>query len=83
MTHTLLVVALYVAKLDVNRLSLTPAAINAAREVLVATAGTAKAEALAHVLDGPYDPGTYPAQVLDPADGHLMWYVDRAALATA
>jgi 6-phosphogluconolactonase len=76
-----LVRAPFVAKFDTHRITLTPSAINAAREVALATAGPAKTDALAAVLLGPRDPQTYPAQILGPRAGVLTWLVDEAAAA--
>lgn len=76
-----LVRAPHVEKLGSYRLTLTPAVLNSARHVLVATEGLAKAPALYAVLEGPYAPEVHPIQVLAPGDGRLSWYVDRAAAA--
>ncbi|HTV74810.1 MAG TPA: 6-phosphogluconolactonase [Candidatus Acidoferrales bacterium] len=62
-----------------QRLTMTPRVINAGREVLVATAGEAKAQTLARVLEGPYDPVNLPIQIVQPSSGRLTWLVDRAA----
>jgi 6-phosphogluconolactonase len=74
-----LVRAPYVAKFSTHRITLTPRAINAAREVAVATAGPTKTAALAAVLTGPFEPHVYPAQILRPRNGTLTWLVDEAA----
>jgi 6-phosphogluconolactonase len=76
-----LVAAPFVPKFDTYRLTFTPRTINAARAVQIATAGTAKAAALAGALDGPYDPNLYPVQIVQPHAGELTWLVDRAAAA--
>jgi 6-phosphogluconolactonase len=76
-----LVRAPYVAKFRAYRITLTPRVINAAREVAVATAGPTKTDALAAVLTGPYEPATYPSQILEPRRGTLTWLVDEAAAA--
>jgi 6-phosphogluconolactonase len=76
-----LVRAPFVAKFDTYRITLTPKVLNAAREIDVATAGPAKTDALAAVLQGPHDPRRLPIQVLAPASGRLTWLVDRAAAA--
>jgi 6-phosphogluconolactonase len=78
---TLLVNAPFVPKFGTYRITLTPRAINAALEVVIATAGAAKADAVAHALDGPYDPNTYPVQIVNPTHGRLIWMIDRAAAA--
>ncbi|MBC5829894.1 MAG: 6-phosphogluconolactonase [Candidatus Eremiobacteraeota bacterium] len=76
---TSLVAAPFVAKFGTYRLTLTPRAINAARHVVIATAGEEKAQALAAALHGAYDPNTYPVQLIQPVDGRLTWLVDRTA----
>jgi 6-phosphogluconolactonase len=74
-----LVRAPYVAKFATHRITLTPRVINAARAIAIATGGSAKAEALHGVLEGPRDPTHYPIQIVEPRDGTLTWFVDRAA----
>jgi 6-phosphogluconolactonase len=76
-----LVRAPFVPAFVTYRITLTPRAINAARYVQIATAGSAKAAALAAVLEGPYAPQTYPIQAVKPVSGDLAWLVDRAAAA--
>lgn len=76
-----LVRAPYVEKLSAQRITFTPAVLNGARHLLVATEGLAKAPALYAVLEGPYEPQVHPIQVLAPRDGRLSWYVDKAAAA--
>jgi len=74
-----LVAAVYVEKVSMYRITLTPLAINAARDVTIATAGDGKAAMLAQVLDGPRDPNVTPVQSIRPQAGTLTWLVDRAA----
>ena len=71
----------FVPGLDTRRYTLTPAAINAAADVLFLVAGSSKSAALRAVLDeeGPVE--TAPARVVRPAHGRLRWLVDRAAAA--
>jgi 6-phosphogluconolactonase len=76
-----LVRAPYVAKFATHRITLTPRVINAARAVAIATGGSAKADALRGVLEGPHDPTRYPIQIVAPSDGALTWFVDKAAAA--
>jgi 6-phosphogluconolactonase len=59
------------------RVTLTPPAINAARQVLFLAAGAAKAEIVRAVLQGPA--GQYPAQLIQPATGRLTWMLDAPA----
>ena len=74
-----LVRAPFVGQAQMYRLTMTPRVINAARLVVIATEGFAKAEALARVREGAYDPRTLPIQIVAPTDGRLLWLVDRAA----
>ena len=76
-----LVASVWVEKLRTWRITLTPAAINHAATVIFLVSGGAKAAALAAVLEGEWRPELYPAQVVAPVDGRLLWLVDRAAAA--
>jgi 6-phosphogluconolactonase len=62
-----------------RRLTLTPAAVNAARRVLFLVSGEAKREALARVFDGPRDALNVPAQRVAPVDGEVTWMIARDA----
>lgn len=74
------VAAVFVPRLDAWRLSLTLPVLNAARHVLFLVTGADKAPVLARVLgEGPRR--TVPASLVNPRDGVLEWYVDRAATA--
>jgi len=63
------------------RITLTPAVINAAAEVLFLVSGGAKAGILRRVLEGPRRPEELPAQAIAPSHGRVHWYVDAAAAA--
>jgi 6-phosphogluconolactonase len=64
-----------------RRVTLTPPAINAARNVFFLVSGAGKAQTLRAVLEGPYQPDLLPAQIVRPVDGHVLWLVDAAAAA--
>jgi 6-phosphogluconolactonase len=61
------------------RLTLTPPAINAARKVAFLVSGAGKADVLARVLEGPYDPTVLPSQIIRPKDSRALWLIDAAA----
>ncbi len=61
------------------RITLTPPAINAAQVVAFLVSGKGKAAAVRDVLEGPFRPGTLPAQVVRPSRGELRWMLDRDA----
>ncbi|MDB5070494.1 MAG: 6-phosphogluconolactonase [Candidatus Eremiobacteraeota bacterium] len=72
-------IAHYVPQLDKWRMTLTPSAINAARNVAITAGGAEKADALRAVLEGARQTDVYPAQVVSPRHGELDWFVDEAA----
>ncbi len=78
---TKLVVANWVEQFKTWRITLTPHVINDATHVVITAGGSAKADALHAVLDGPYDPDKYPVQLVAPTDGELHWLIDEAAAA--
>ncbi|HEX6477833.1 MAG TPA: 6-phosphogluconolactonase [Ktedonobacteraceae bacterium] len=76
-----LVVPVSVPKPPPDRLTFTPPLLNAARNVLFLVTGSDKADALHAVLEGPYNPDEYPAQIVRPPNGEVTWMVDTAAAA--
>ncbi|MBL8189402.1 MAG: 6-phosphogluconolactonase [Acidobacteria bacterium] len=74
-----IVVANFVEKLNSWRITLTAKTINDARNVLFLVAGEDKAATLRDVLEGQYQPEIYPSQLIQPADGSLLWMLDEAA----
>src|SRR5947209_15677169 len=74
-------VANWVEKFQTWRITLTAPAVNAARRVLFLVTGAGKAERLREVLAGERDPSRLPSQLIQPRDGTLEWFVDRAAAA--
>jgi 6-phosphogluconolactonase len=73
------VAANYVDALRTWRLTLTPKIINAAGQVTFLVSGGRKAEILRHVLLEPRRPEKYPAQLIKPARGCLLWMIDVPA----
>jgi 6-phosphogluconolactonase len=74
-----LVVANWVEKLKTHRITLTLPVLNAARGVAFLVSGTDKATVLKSVLEGDAPGEQYPAKLVRPAQGKLMWLLDRAA----
>jgi len=74
------VASVFVEKLNTYRISLTAPLINKAENVAFLVFGENKAEALKHVIgDELKNFDTYPAQLINPIDGKLTWFVDEAA----
>lgn len=69
----------FVPEQDMYRVTLTAPFINLADQVVFIVSGVEKAHALQMVLEGPYQPEDYPAQLICPQTTHPLWLVDRAA----
>lgn len=74
-----LVVANWVEKLKTSRITFTLPVLNAASGVAFLVSGTDKAPALKAVLESDASGEQYPAKLVRPSDGKLIWFVDRAA----
>ncbi len=74
-----LVVANWVEKLKTSRLSFTFPVLNAAACVAFLVSGTDKAPALHSVLESDAPGEQYPAKLVHPTNGKLLWLIDRAA----
>ncbi len=76
------VAAVWVEKLNTNRISLTAPLINKAKNIAFITFGENKANALNHIIDDEEKNfELYPAQLINPFNGNLDWFVDEAAAA--
>jgi 6-phosphogluconolactonase len=74
-----LVRAVYAQSQLMWRVTMTPKVINLAHTVAFAVEGADKAAILAEVYQGPVDPIKYPAQIVQPVSGRLIWLVDDLA----
>lgn len=72
-----LVVANFVEKLNVNRLTLTFRAINSAKNVLFLVTGAKKAAMIKKVLS--LETIDLPASLIKPENGNCRWFLDKAA----
>jgi 6-phosphogluconolactonase len=63
----------------VSRVTLTPAAINDARDVIFLVVGRDKAQALAQALTPGVHGHEWPARLIQPVHGGLTWFVDKDA----
>jgi 6-phosphogluconolactonase len=74
-----LVVANWVEKLNASRITLTLPVLNAARCVAFLVSGADKAAVVHEVLEGNAPAEKYPSRLVQPSEGKLIWFVDRAA----
>ncbi len=74
-----LVVANWVEKLKTSRITFTLPVLNAARCVAFLVSGADKAAVLHEVLEGSDPAEKYPSKLVQPTNGKLIWFLDRAA----
>jgi len=72
-------IANHVPQKDTWRVTLTWPVINQGREVAFLIEGEGKAQVLHDVFMGPYQPETFPSQIIRPANGRLILLLDAAA----
>lgn len=66
---------------DMYRITLTAPVVNMASRVAFLISGGDKAASLYHVMAGEHDPDLYPAQIIQPFNSELYWFLDEAAAA--
>ena len=75
-----LVAAPWVEKFDSHRITLTPQVINNAKRVIFLVKGEEKADTLVRVIEGEKNEDRFPAQIVNPTHGSLLWLCDREAM---
>ena len=65
---------------NMHRITLTAPVVNAAKCIAFLISGQSKTTALNNVLHQPYNPETYPSQIIKPTNGELHFFVDEAAM---
>ncbi len=74
-----LAVANWIQRFNAYRFTMTTPVLNHAAWVIFLVSGEEKAEMLSEVLYGEYQPERYPAQLIRPVNGRLLWLVDNGA----
>lgn len=64
-----------------HRITITGNTINNAAKVAFLVTGESKAEKVGEIIDERGDYKTYPASLVHPKNGHLFWFLDKAAAA--
>jgi len=77
--HRLVAVVTGSPKPPPTRITLTLPAINHAAQIHFFVTGAEKAEALRATLEGARDLKRFPAQAVQPVNGHVIWWVDEKA----
>jgi 6-phosphogluconolactonase len=71
-----LVAAPWVEKFNTHRITMTLPLLNNGASVMFLVSGADKAEIVKEVLEGPKE---YPAQMVQPTNGELLWMLDKDA----
>ena len=71
--------AVFVKEVNMQRITLTAPVVNLSRHIAFLVSGQDKADAVSHILLNDYTPDLYPAQVIKPVNGELLWFLDEAA----
>jgi 6-phosphogluconolactonase len=74
-----LVVDNYVKKLNTHRITFTFPVINNAHNVLFLVSGSTKSKMIKRVLENTDAENILPSQNVDPKNGSLFWFLDKAA----
>lgn len=73
--------AVFLADQQIFRITKTAKMINQAHHIAFLLYGSGKAEAVKHVLEDPSNIEEYPAQLINPENGDVQWFMDEAAAA--
>lgn len=69
----------YLEDQKVYRITMTAPLINQAHHIAFLVYGAGKAEAVHHVLEDEKNIELYPAQLINPSDGDVQWFLDTPA----
>ncbi|MEO6329559.1 MAG: 6-phosphogluconolactonase [Ginsengibacter sp.] len=73
--------AVYLEDQKMYRITLMPSVVNKAAAVVFLVTGSEKAKVLKEVLNDVVQTEHHPAQLIQPLNGELHWFVDKAAAA--
>ena len=71
--------AFFLEKQQMFRITLTVPVINMASQIIFLVTGGDKAVPVSQVIYGMHQPDLYPAQMIQPYNGQVQWYLDKAA----
>jgi len=79
--ETVSVQSVYVEEVQATRITFTAPLINEGHHIVFLVYGAGKAEAVHHILEDSRNIENYPAQLIAPTHGDVIWYLDEAAAA--
>jgi len=74
-----LTVPVYLEKPKINRITLTLPVLNHASQILFLVSGRSKATVLSQVLGDGHERDRYPAGLINPIHGDIIWLIDQEA----
>jgi 6-phosphogluconolactonase len=74
-----LAISLWVPDLNMYRITLTAHTINQSPAIIFLVTGENKKSVVKKVLEGPFLPDNYPAQMIQSVRGETIWYLDKTA----
>lgn len=81
MEHKKWVSSFYLKEQEMYRITLTAPVVNLAARVAFLVSGGDKAAAVYHITASEHDPDLYPGQIIQPFNGEIYWFCDKAAAA--
>ena len=74
-----LVKEVFVQEVNMYRITFTAPLINLAHRIAFLVYGSSKAKAVRHILEDPFNPEEFPAQLIRPTEGEVQWFLDESA----
>lgn len=71
--------ALFIEEINAERITLNAPIFNQADHIAFLVFGKEKAEAVYHILKDKHDIEEYPAQLIEPVNGYIEWFLDTDA----
>lgn len=71
--------SVFVKEINMQRITLTAPVVNLSKRIAFLVSGQDKTEAVSRILSNDYAPDLYPAQVIKPVNGELVWFLDEGA----
>ena len=73
------VVPVHLKKPKINRITLTLPVLKNAAQIFFLVSGTSKATVLSEIMESEHKRAKYPAGLIYPVHGELLWLVDHGA----
>ena len=78
---TVNVKSVFLKEQEVYRITMTAPLINQSKKIAFLVYGKDKAIAVSEILEGDVDTNKYPAKLINPLNGDVVWFLDEPAAA--